>query len=190
MPTSKARRIGLAAYPHADARHRLASIVRARRRLAGRHGRLNVEPERALPARATYRWPARTVIVRRLTRSYTRTRPRRTTVVVRVQPSIVVQSVPNEAPMLNLPRTLQRPRRRRVFTRARDSRARAATLRPPPPQAGRFTVSVVATLRPELWSTVTAPPETSADALAPWPGVAVMRTVQSDVSRVGAERRR
>jgi len=55
---------------------------------------------------------------------------------------------------------------------------------------GGVTLSSVVTLRPEVWSTVTAPPDTSAAASRPRPGVALMRTGQSLASSVGAGRRR
>src|SRR5215217_4926005 len=140
--------------------------------------------------RATYRSPARTVTVRRFTRSKTLTRPRRTIVVVLEQASTVVQSVPKEAPRLNLPCTRQRPRRRRVLKRTRRSLAAAAVLRVLAAHSGRATFSLVATLRPELWKTMTSPPDTSPDAFRRFPRIAVRRTGQPEASRVGGARRR
>jgi hypothetical protein len=126
--------------------------------------------------------------VRRLTRSKTCTRPLRTTVTVREQPSSVTQSVPTAAAMLCLPFTLHRPRRRSVATRSRASGGKAFGLRLLPAQLGRRTVSVVVTRRPEDWPTVTAVPDTSADAVRPCPGVALTRIAHSLASSVGAVR--
>ena len=116
-------------------------------------------------------------------------------VVVREQSSTVVQVVPKDAPMLYLPRTVQRPGRRWVLTwnrrGARAASAASPAFRADPAQAGRSTVSMVVTLRrPEVWRIVAAAPDNSAEASGPFPRVAVTRTGQSATSTVGARRPR
>lgn len=69
------------------------------------------------------------------------------------QPSIVVQSVPSDAPLLYFPLTLHRPGRRPVLNRTRRAAAAAAAAAvplAPGAQTGGLTAGVAAALRPEL----------------------------------------